>query len=160
MAKKTHDADVAFIEALAKLLHDNELTEIEVVRDYGEDDSLNVRVARQIQAAPVVQQIAAAPVAALAVAAAPVAAAPSDDPSAHPGAVPSPMVGTAYLQADPSTPAFVKVGDAVKEGQTLLIIEAMKTMNQIPAPRAGKVTRILVEDGSPVEFGSPLIILE
>lgn len=166
MAKKNHDADVAFIEALAKLLEENDLTELEVMRDYGENDSLNVRVSR---AKDVVQQIAA-PVAAPAVVPAAPAAAPapaaeapvaaSDDPSSHPGAVPSPMVGTAYLQAEPGSPAFVSVGDTVSEGQTVLIVEAMKTMNQIPAPRAGKVTRILVEDGSPVEFGAPLMIIE
>ena len=82
------------------------------------------------------------------------------DPSGHPGIVPSPMVGTVYLQAEPGTPPFVSIGDAVTEGQTVLIIEAMKTMNQIPAPRAGKVTRILVEDSTPVEFGAPLLIIE
>lgn len=165
MAKKNHDTDVAFIEALAKLLQENDLTELEVMRDYGENDSLNVRVSR---AKEVVQQItapvAAAPApAAAAPAAAPAADAPaatSDDPASHPGAVPSPMVGTAYLQAEPGSPSFVNVGDTVSEGQTLLIVEAMKTMNQIPAPRAGKVTRILVEDGSPVEFGAPLMIIE
>jgi acetyl-CoA carboxylase biotin carboxyl carrier protein len=165
MAKKNHDTDVAFIEALAKLLQENDLTELEVMRDYGENDSLNVRVSR---AKEVVQQItapvAAAPApAAAALAAAPAADAPaatSDDPASHPGAVPSPMVGTAYLQAEPGSPSFVNVGDTVSEGQTLLIVEAMKTMNQIPAPRAGKVTRILVEDGSPVEFGAPLMIIE
>ncbi|WP_133489623.1 acetyl-CoA carboxylase biotin carboxyl carrier protein [Aliiroseovarius marinus] len=168
MAKKNHETDVAFIEALAKLLQENDLTELEVMRDYGENDSLNVRVSR---AKEVVQQIAApvaaaapAPVAAAAApAAAPAADAPaaaSDDPASHPGAVPSPMVGTAYLQAEPGSPSFVNVGDTVSEGQTLLIVEAMKTMNQIPAPRAGKVTRILVEDGSPVEFGAPLMIIE
>lgn len=166
MAKKNHDADVAFIEALAKLLEENDLTELEVMRDYGENDSLNVRVSR---AKDVVQQIAAPVAAPAAVPAAPAAApapaaeapaAASDDPSSHPGAVPSPMVGTAYLQAEPGSPAFVSVGDTVSEGQTVLIVEAMKTMNQIPAPRAGKVTRILVEDGSPVEFGAPLMIIE
>ena len=165
MAKKNHDTDVAFIEALAKLLQENDLTELEVMRDYGENDSLNVRVSR---AKEVVQQItapvAAAPApAAAALAAAPAADAPaatSDDPASHPGAVPSPMVGTAYLQAEPGSPSFVNVGDTVSEGQTLLIVEAMKTMNQIPAPRAGKVTHILVEDGSPVEFGAPLMIIE
>ncbi|MCK0143128.1 acetyl-CoA carboxylase biotin carboxyl carrier protein [Aliiroseovarius sp. F20344] len=165
MAKKNHETDVVFIEALAKLLQENDLTELEVMRDYGENDSLNVRVSR---AKEVVQQIAA-PVAAApaAVAAAPAAAAPaaeasaaSDDPASHPGAVPSPMVGTAYLQPEPGAPSFVSVGDTVSEGQTVLIVEAMKTMNQIPAPRAGKVTRILVEDGSPVEFGAPLMIIE
>ncbi|WP_424940484.1 acetyl-CoA carboxylase biotin carboxyl carrier protein [Aliiroseovarius sp. S253] len=165
MAKKNHDTDVAFIEALAKLLQENDLTELEVMRDYGENDSLNVRVSR---AKEVVQQVTAPVAAAPAAVAAPAAAAPaaeapaaaSDDPASHPGAVPSPMVGTAYLQAEPGSPAFVNVGDTVSEGQTVLIIEAMKTMNQIPAPRAGKVTRILVEDGSPVEFGAPLMIIE
>lgn len=160
--KNSHDNDVAFIQALAELLQENDLTELEVMRDYGENDSLNVRVSRVKE---VVTQMAAAPVAmAPAAIAAPVAAtaapAASEDPAAHPGAVPSPMVGTAYLQAEPGTPAFVKVGDKVEEGQTLLIIEAMKTMNQIPAPHAGTVKRILVEDGAPVEFGAPLMIIE
>ena len=93
---------------------------------------------------------------------APEASAPANDgdPAAHPGAVTSPMVGTVYLQAEPGSPPFVKVGDAVSEGDTLLIIEAMKTMNQIPAPRAGTVKRILVEDSAPVEFGAPLMIIE
>ena len=98
--------------------------------------------------------------------AAPAASAPAsnasetDDPAQAPGAVTSPMVGTAYLQPEPGSPAFVKVGDKVEEGQTLLIVEAMKTMNQIPAPRGGTVKRILVEDGAPVEFGAPLMIVE
>jgi acetyl-CoA carboxylase biotin carboxyl carrier protein len=82
------------------------------------------------------------------------------DPAEDPGVVPSPMVGTAYLQAEPDAPPFVKVGDVVTEGQTILIVEAMKTMNQIAAPRAGRVKRILVVDGQPVEFGAPLFILE
>ncbi len=161
MTKKSHENDVAFIQALAELLQENDLTELEVMRDYGENDSLNVRVSR---AKEVVTQVAAAPMAAVPVAAAPAAAAPaataSEDPAAHPGVVPSPMVGTAYLQAEPGTPAFVKVGDKVEEGQTLLIVEAMKTMNQIPAPHGGTVKRILVEDGAPVEFGAPLMIIE
>ncbi|MBD3785915.1 MAG: acetyl-CoA carboxylase, biotin carboxyl carrier protein, partial [Sphingomonadales bacterium] len=82
------------------------------------------------------------------------------DPAAHPGAVTSPMVGTVYLSPEPGASAFVKVGDAVKEGQTLLIVEAMKTMNHIPAPKSGVVKRILVEDTTPVEFGTPLMIVE
>ena len=162
MTNKSHEADVAFIQALAELLRENDLTELQVKRAYAEDDSLNVRVSRatpQMIAAPV--QVAAAP---LAAAAAPVAAAPapsaSDDPASHPGAVTSPMVGTVYMSAEPGAPAFVSVGQQVKEGDTILIIEAMKTMNHIPAPRAGKVTRILVEDGAPVEFGAPLMIIE
>ncbi|WP_376871993.1 acetyl-CoA carboxylase biotin carboxyl carrier protein [Albirhodobacter sp. R86504] len=159
MTKHSHENDVAFIQALAELLNKNELTEISVVREYGEDDSLEVRVAKQstvVQAAPV----AAAPAAV----AAPVAGAPvavvSDDPSNLPGAVPSPMVGTAYLAAEPGATPFATVGAQVKEGQTVLIIEAMKTMNHIPAPKSGTVKRILVEDGTPVEFGTPLMIIE
>jgi acetyl-CoA carboxylase biotin carboxyl carrier protein len=155
--------DVAFIKALAELLNDNDLTEVQVKREYGEDDSLNVRVSRKVQAAPMAVPVAAPVPAAVHAPAAPVAAeatAPAADPAQHPDAITSPMVGTAYLQPEPDKPAFVKVGDSVEEGQTLLIIEAMKTMNQIPAPRGGKVARILVEDGSPVEFGAPLMIIE
>ncbi|WP_368184248.1 acetyl-CoA carboxylase biotin carboxyl carrier protein [Aestuariibius sp. HNIBRBA575] len=157
-----HEGDVSFIRALAELLQENDLTELEVSRDYGENDGLNVRVSRQKQ---VVHQVAA-PVAA---AAAPVATAPAaaptaveapEDPSSHPGAVTSPMVGTVYLQAEPGAPAFSIVGNQVSEGDTLLIIEAMKTMNQIPAPKSGTIKRILVEDGSPVEYGAPLVIIE
>lgn len=160
----SHDSDVSFIRALAELLNQNDLTELQVKRDYGENDSLNVRVSR---AREVVQQVAmpqasSAPAAPAASMTAPAAAAAtsSDDPASHPGAVTSPMVGTAYLQAEPGTPAFVTPGAQVKEGDTVLIIEAMKTMNQIPAPRSGTVKRILVEDGSPVEFGAPLMIIE
>ena len=162
MGDKKQNTDVDFITALAELLRSNDLTEIEVMREFGKDDVLNVRVARQMQAATVVATAPiAAPVAAAAPAAAtPAPAAPSDDPAQLVGAVNSPMVGTAYLSAEPGADAFVKVGDTVKEGQTLLIVEAMKTMNQIPAPKSGKVTRILVDDGAPVEFGDPLVVLE
>ncbi len=162
MTKKSQDADVAFIEALAELLKAKDLTELEVQRDYGEDDSLHVRVSRAAPAAAIAVQ---APAPAAAAAPAPVAAAPSaeepaSDPAAHPGAVTSPMVGTAYLAPEPGAAEFVKPGDAVKEGQTLMIIEAMKTMNHIPAPKSGTVKRILIEDGAPVEFGAPLMIVE
>lgn len=165
MTEKSHEADVAFIKALAELLRENDLTELQVKRDYGDDDSLNVRVSRQIAAAPApVQTIAAAPAAAAAPAPAAAAAAPApeaaEDPASHPGAVTSPMVGTVYLQPEPGAPSFIKVGDSVKEGDTLLIVEAMKTMNHIPAPKSGTVKRILVEDGAAVEFGSPLVIVE
>lgn len=163
MTQDTHDADVAFIKALAELLRANDLTELQVKREYGEDDSLNVRVSRQTAVAPVVpQQVAvAAPVAAAAPAApAPAAEAPADsDPASDPGAVTSPMVGTVYMQAEPGAPSFIKVGQSVNEGDTLLIVEAMKTMNHIPAPKSGTVKRILVDDGSAVEFGTPLVIL-
>ena len=165
MTNKTHEADVAFIKALAELLRDNDLTELQVKRDYGEDDSLNVRVSRMNPAAaPVQVQVPAAapaPVAAAAApAAAPAAAAADADPASHPGAVTSPMVGTIYLQAEPGSPSFIKVGSQVSEGDTLLIVEAMKTMNHIHAPKAGTVKRILVEDGAAVEFGTPLVIVE
>lgn len=162
MSKHSHDADVAFIQALAELLRENDLTELQVKREYGEDDSLDVRVSR---AAPVVApapvQYAAAPVAAAPAAAAPAAApAASDNPADHPGAVTSPMVGTVYLQPEPGAASFITVGAQVKEGDTILIIEAMKTMNHIPAPKSGTVKRILVEDGSAVEYGAPLVIIE
>jgi acetyl-CoA carboxylase biotin carboxyl carrier protein len=162
---QSHESDVAFIEALAELLRKNDLTELEVMREYGEDDSLNVRVSRQVAAAPVAQvavpAAAPAPAPAAAPASAPAAApAPAaEDPAQDPGAVTSPMVGTAYLAPEPGAANFVQVGDQVAEGQPLLIVEAMKTMNQIPAPRAGTVKRVLVEDGAPVEFGAPLVIL-
>ncbi|WP_425038251.1 acetyl-CoA carboxylase biotin carboxyl carrier protein [Primorskyibacter sp. S187A] len=162
MTEKSHDADVAFISELARLLRENDLTELQVKREYGEDNALNVRVSRQQMVAPAPVAAVAAPAAAAPVAAAPTAAAPeaSNDPADHPGAVSSPMVGTVYMQPEPGAPSFISVGDQVSEGQTLLIVEAMKTMNHIPAPRAGKVARILVEDGAAVEFGSPLVILE
>ena len=161
MSKRPQESDIEFIKALAELLRTNDLSEIEVSREFGDDDALTVRVARQttVIAAPAPAMLAAAPGVPAAAPAA-TAPAPAADPAEDPGVVPSPMVGTTYLQPEPGAPAFIKVGDSVTEGQTILIIEAMKTMNQIPAPRAGRVKRILVEDGSPVEFGAPLIILE
>ncbi|TCP21226.1 acetyl-CoA carboxylase biotin carboxyl carrier protein [Rhodovulum adriaticum] len=161
MTKTSHESDVAFIQALAELLREHDLTELQVKREYGEDDSLDVRVSRSAPvAAPVQVAAPAAPAPAPAATPAPAAEAPAEDPALHPGAVTSPMVGTAYLQPEPGADSFVKVGDAVKEGQTLLIVEAMKTMNHIPAPSSGTVKRILVEDGAPVEFGAPLMIIE
>ena len=160
--KTSHDSDVSFIQALAELLRENDLTELQVKRDYGENDSLNVRVSRQTQTVVQATAPAAAPIAAAAapIAAAPQAASDGADPASHPGAVTSPMVGTVYMAAEPGAAPFSTVGAAVKEGDTLLIIEAMKTMNHIPAPRAGTIKRILVEDGGPVEFGAPLVIIE
>lgn len=166
MSKHSTDADVAFIQALAELLNKNELTELSVKREYGEDDSLEVRVVKTpaavMQAAPM-QMAAPVYAAAPMAAAAPAATAPMampEDPTQHPGAVTSPMVGTVYMSAEPGAAPFAPIGATVTEGQTLLIIEAMKTMNHIPAPRAGVVKRILVEDGSPVEYGAPLMIVE
>ncbi|ABA79361.2 acetyl-CoA carboxylase biotin carboxyl carrier protein [Rhodobacter sphaeroides] len=164
MSKNNTEADVAFIQALAELLNSNELTELSVKREYGEDDSLEVRVVKQANivttqvAAPM---MAAAPAAMPAVGGAPAAApAAVEDPAQHPGAVTSPMVGTVYIAPEPGASPFVTVGATVTEGQTLLIIEAMKTMNHIPAPRAGTVKRVLVSDGTAVEYGAPLMIIE
>jgi acetyl-CoA carboxylase biotin carboxyl carrier protein len=161
MTDTKHDADVAFIRALAELLREHDLTEVEVMREYGDDDSMNVRVSRMAPApAPVAAPVhVAAPAVPLALA--PVATSSiTEDPASHPGAVTSPMVGTVYMQAEPGTPPFVSVGTQVTEGDTLLIVEAMKTMNHIHAPRAGTVKRILVEDGAAVEYGTPLVIVE
>ena len=163
MSKNSSEADVAFISALAELLNKNELTEVSVKREYGADDSLEVRVVKQanivtMAAAAAPMQMVAAPMAAAAQATS--SAALPEDPAQHPGAVTSPMVGTAYLSAEPGSAPFAVVGATVTEGQTVLIIEAMKTMNHIPAPRGGVVKRILVTDGTPVEYGAPLMIIE
>ncbi|MGR3563728.1 MAG: acetyl-CoA carboxylase biotin carboxyl carrier protein [Heliomarina sp.] len=166
MTEQKHDSDVAFIKALAELLRENDLTELQVKREYGEDDALNVRVSRMQPAPAAVAAPAPAPIAApasasaAAPAAAPAAPEASEDPASHPGAVTSPMVGTVYMQPEPGAPAFISVGASVSEGDTLLIVEAMKTMNHIPAPRAGTIKRILVEDGAAIEYGTPLVIIE
>src|SRR6185436_8624988 len=135
-----------------KLLDETGLSEIEIDRD-----GMRVRVARTLRAEAAAVAVAPAGVQATAAAA---AKAPADDPVAHPGCVRSPMVGTAYLAAEPGAANFVEVGTRVAQGQTILIIEAMKTMNHIPAPKAGTVTRILVGNRQPVEFGEPLAIIE
>ena len=166
MTKNNRDKDVQFIEALAVLLREHDLNEVEVNREFGQDDSLTVRVARGNQV------VATAPISNPTVASAPIqevkpvfdtnqaSDATNDDPANHPGAVTSPMVGTVYMQPEPGAPAFISVGASISEGDTLLIVEAMKTMNQIPAPKSGTIKRILVEDGAAVEFGSPLAIIE
>lgn len=145
------------IRDLAALLDESNLTEIEVERS-----GLRVRIARNVTVAasvPVAPVVAAA---SAAVAAAPAATTGAAilDVAKHPGMVPSPMVGTAYLASEPGAKPFVEVGTKVKAGDTLLIVEAMKTMNQIPSPRTGTVTQVLVEDGQPIEFGEPLVIIE
>jgi acetyl-CoA carboxylase biotin carboxyl carrier protein len=149
-AAKFKSDDSALIRELALLLDETSLTEIEIERA-----GLRVRVARNITVAASVpanyQPPASGP------AAAPAAV---TDVAKHPGVVPSPMVGTAYWASEPGAKPFIEVGSKVSVGQTLLIIEAMKTMNQIPSTRAGTVTQILVEDGQPVEFGEPLVIIE
>ncbi|MEZ5765273.1 MAG: acetyl-CoA carboxylase biotin carboxyl carrier protein [Xanthobacteraceae bacterium] len=149
-AKPTDEREL--IRDLAALLDSTNLTEIEVERE-----GLRVRVVRSVTVAAAPQSVAyAAPAGTAATAAAPAAS----DLSKHPGMVPSPMVGTAYIASEPGARPFVDIGARVEAGQTLLIIEAMKTMNQIPAPRSGTVTQILFEDGQPVEFGEPLMIIE
>ena len=165
MTKNNRDKDVQFIEALAVLLREHDLNEVEVNREFGQDDSLTVRVARGSQVAttaPIGNPTIAAPIPdVITVPDTNQASDPSiDDPANHPGAVTSPMVGTIYMQPEPGAPAFISIGASISEGDTLLIVEAMKTMNQIPAPKSGIVKRILVEDGAAVEFGSPLAIIE
>jgi acetyl-CoA carboxylase biotin carboxyl carrier protein len=153
--------DTKLVKDLAKILRDTDLSEIEV-----ENDGVRVRVARQ---ANVVQAAAPAPtnvyvpqVAAPSPAnhSSPIVANPVVDVAKNPGMVPSPMVGTVYAQPEPGAAAFIKVGDVVTQGQKLFIIEAMKTMNPVPSPRAGIVTAILVNDSQPVEFGEPLCVIE
>ncbi len=148
-AKLTDEREL--IRDLAALLDQTNLTEIEIERA-----GLRVRVARNVTSSA---YLPAAPAAAAPATAASEAASVADV-SKHPGVVPSPMVGTAYLASEPGAKPFIEVGSKVKAGETLLIIEAMKTMNQIPAPRAGTVTQILVEDGQPVEYGEPLVVIE
>ncbi|TCL70494.1 acetyl-CoA carboxylase biotin carboxyl carrier protein [Rhizobium sp. BK251] len=156
MADKKNGIDQALIRDLANILNDTDLTEIEV-----EQDDLRIRVSRagntQYVQAPFAAPAFAAPAP---MAAAPAAAAPAAAGRNPANVVNAPMVGTVYMAPAPGARAFIEVGTAVKEGQTLLIIEAMKTMNQIPAPRSGTVTEILVEDGRPVEYGEALVVIE
>lgn len=160
MVKKNHDSDVNFIKELAKLLREHDLSELEVGRDYGDNDNLNVRVARQIQTSLQSGANVAQP------RTAELNATESNSQNNPPDtidnldAIPSPMVGTAYLAPEPGAKNFINIGQNVKEGDTLLIIEAMKTMNQIPSPKSGTISRILVEDGNAVEFGTPLLVIE
>jgi acetyl-CoA carboxylase biotin carboxyl carrier protein len=150
--KTTGKIDEDLVRNLANLLIETDISEIEI-----EQNGLRLRVARQMTAGVAV---AAAPIAAAA--AAPASAAPGEgsDYASHPGAVTSPMVGTIYTSPDPESPVFVKEGDQVTEGQTVMIVEAMKTMNNIPAPKAGRVAKILVSNEQPIEFGEVLIIIE
>jgi acetyl-CoA carboxylase biotin carboxyl carrier protein len=159
MADKKSGIDQALIRDLANILNDTDLTEIEV-----EQDDLRIRVSRNGPPVMMPQQMQgyavqapAAPAAAPAAVAAPAAAPAGRDLS---NAVTAPMVGTVYLSPAPGSRAFIEVGQMVKEGQTLLIIEAMKTMNQIPSPKSGKVVEIVIDDASPVEYGEPLVIIE
>ena len=155
MSEPKTSAERALIRDLAELLTETGLTEIEIERE-----GLKVRVARQVSVANSVIQAAAVAGGVAAQVAHSAAAAASADPASHPGAVKSPMVGTVYRAPSPGAAAFIEIGTEVKVGQTLLIIEAMKTMNPIPATRAGKVTHVLVETGQPVEFGETLCVIE
>ncbi|MGL4495726.1 MAG: acetyl-CoA carboxylase biotin carboxyl carrier protein [Beijerinckiaceae bacterium] len=158
---KNAPIDTDFIRELAALVGETGLSEIEV-----EKGDLKIRVARTLTAAPPAVYAAPVPTAAPAVAPAaparPAAAAPAeaDAVADHPGAVKSPMVGTAYRRPSPDAKPFIEVGSTVKEGERILLVEAMKTFNDIIAPRSGTVTAIFVEDGHPVEFGQPLAIIE
>ncbi|AHF83781.1 MULTISPECIES: acetyl-CoA carboxylase biotin carboxyl carrier protein [Rhizobium] len=156
MAEKKSGIDQALIRDLANILNETDLTEIEV-----EQDDLRIRVSRagtpQYVQAPIAAPGYAAPAAAAAAAVAAPAAAPSRNPA---NVVNAPMVGTVYMAPAPGARPFIEVGATVKEGQTLIIIEAMKTMNQIPSPKSGKVTEILVDDGHPVEYGQALVVIE
>jgi acetyl-CoA carboxylase biotin carboxyl carrier protein len=145
--------DPELVRELAELLNQTDLTEIEV-----EKGDLRVRVARTVSTT--VQVPAAAPVAAMPAPVAAAAPAEAKPTAGHPGAVPSPMVGTAYRRPSPDAKPFVEIGSVVKQGERIMLVEAMKTFNDIVAPRAGKVTAILVEDGQPVEYGEPLLVIE
>ena len=159
---KFHEGDVAFIQSLAELLNASNLAQISVKREYGEHDRLTVSLSKQGKVTTVAA--APAPVPAPAPAATPASNAPAavtnEDPASLPGAVTSPMVGTIYLAPEPGATPFVTIGQTVAEGDTLLIVEAVKTMNHIHSPRAGTVKRVLVDDGTPVEFGAPLMVVE
>ncbi len=155
---KNAEQDVAFIRALADLLNESDLTEIEVVREYGDNDEVHVRLSRAATRAAPAPVAAPAPLPEPPVSAG--QSAPTESGPDLSNALTSPMVGTAYLASEPEAEPFVKVGDQVTEGQTVLIIEAMKTMNQIPSQRAGTVRQILVENAEPVEFGHPLMIID
>lgn len=157
MADKKNSIDSGLVQDLANILNDTSLTEIEV-----EQGDLRIRVSRE-PAPQIFNHSAPAAAPAPAAAAAPVAApgAAAEKPAGpQAGEFTAPMVGTVYYSPAPGEPPFAKVGDKVKEGQTMLIIEAMKVMNQIPAPRAGTITKFLVEDGDPVEYGQPMLVIE
>jgi acetyl-CoA carboxylase biotin carboxyl carrier protein len=154
MTKEKNKLDADFIRQLAELVQSKDLTEIEI-----EQDDLRIRVAREMiiqQSTVAAPAVAAAPVSAAPAAAAPVAEVVDRDANA----VRSPMVGTAYMSPEPGAAPFISVGDQVREGQTLMIVEAMKTMNHIPSTKSGKVTAILVEDSQPVEYDEPLVVIE
>lgn len=175
MSTKPSDSDIVFIDALAKLLHTHDLTELDITRTYGENDALKARISRKtetiISAPHSAPFMPAAPMANM-----PISSAATADISSqqdgnmsndtqntspnNPNAIKSPMVGTAYLAPEPGAAPFVKVGDTIQKGQTIMIIEAMKTMNHIPATKNGTITHIMIDNGSPVEFEQILMVIE
>ncbi len=167
MDKKNHDHDLRLIKELTTLFRDQDLSEMEFRRSYSDESRLRVRIVRNTGTQPASESASSVSHFDTRTVSGPGAAEGTGEPreyeevhEKHPGLITSPMVGTAYLQAEPGAPPFVSAGDDVQQGQTLLIIEAMKTMNFIPSPRSGKVARVFVDDASPVEFGAPLMIIE
>ncbi|MDG2374638.1 MAG: acetyl-CoA carboxylase biotin carboxyl carrier protein subunit [Paracoccaceae bacterium] len=160
MTKKLRNEDLSFIENLIELLKKNDLTNLEISRDEGDDRGISIRLSQQSNIALPIENVNPRIVANVGSSDSNSTPISSEDPTLENGAVTSPMVGTCFLQTEPGSPPFVSIGTTVIEGQTLLIIEAMKTMNHIPAPKAGTIKRILIEDGTPVEFGAPLMIIE
>ncbi len=167
MDKKDHDRDLGLIRELTTLFRDQDLSEMEFRRSYPDKSHLKVRFVRNTGADPVPDSAPAVSHVETRTVSGSVTASTTGEPGEsgesheqHPGLITSPMVGTAYLQAEPGAPPFVSAGDEVQQGQTLLIIEAMKTMNFIPSPKSGRVSRVFVENASPVEFGAPLMIVE
>ncbi len=167
MDKKDRDRDLGLIRELTTLFRDQDLSEMEFRRSYPDESRLKVRIVRNTGVHPVPGSAPAVSHVESRTVSAPGAASITGEPDEagesheqHPGLITSPMVGTAYLQAEPGAPPFVSAGDEVQQGQTLLIIEAMKTMNFIPSPKFGRVSRVFVDNASPVEFGAPLMIIE
>jgi acetyl-CoA carboxylase biotin carboxyl carrier protein len=160
MTKKLRNEDLSFIENLIELLKKNDLTNLEISRDEGDDRGISIRLSQQSNIALPIENVNTRIVTNVGSSDSNSTPISSEDPTLENGAVTSPMVGTCFLQTEPGSPPFVSIGTTVIEGQTLLIIEAMKTMNHIPAPKAGTIKRILIEDGTPVEFGAPLMIIE
>ena len=160
MTKKLRNEDLSFIESLIELLKKNDLTNLEISRDEGDDRGISIRLSQQSNIDLPFENVNTRIVTKVGSSDSNSTPMSSEDPTLENGAVTSPMVGTCFLQTEPGSPPFVSIGTTVIEGQTLLIIEAMKTMNHIPAPKAGTIKRILIEDGTPVEFGAPLMIIE
>ncbi|MCY4152511.1 MAG: acetyl-CoA carboxylase biotin carboxyl carrier protein [Aestuariivita sp.] len=163
MVNQSQSDDIAFIEALAELLRTHDLSDLEVERELGANECIRVSLSRDIKSTADLSTEFVPHTVPQGNALGERLDQPNDaleQITSHPGAVTSPMVGTVYLQPEPDAPAFIDVGDQVKKGDTLVIVEAMKTMNQIPAPESGEVKQILVEDGEAVEYGTPLVIIQ